>query len=219
MAVPGDTGVVVATGVRISLETECEAHECRALALPLFVQLSKGYEMCSVLSVPDTLEEWREAHRTARKRADRAVRLGYQFREVAREEHSEDIFEINTSLASRQGRPMSSGYRERVHFSPLPEYRCERHRIRTFGVLDDRGTIVAYLWLYRAGDLALVSSILGHGQHLDDGIMHLLVQGAIGAEIPHGGFLVYNRADSGTDGLRQFKSWFGFEATEVEWAL
>jgi hypothetical protein len=210
---------MLATAVRISLETECRPHLCRTLALPLLTQLMSGYETCSVLGVPDTLDEWREGHRTARKRADRASRLGYQFREIAREEHADDIYAINTSLGARQGRPMSQAYRERVTFSPLPEYPCERHRVRTFGVLDARGTLVAYLWLYRAGELALVSSILGHGEHLNDGIMHLLVQGVVGAEIPHGGFMVYNRHDSGQDGLRQFKGWFGFEEAEVAWAL
>ena len=33
------------------------------------------------------------------------------------------------------------------------------------------------------------------------------------------GFFVYNRHDSGTDGLRYYKSKVGFERTEVEWRL
>jgi hypothetical protein len=207
------------TATAISLVAGCESPSCVGFAMPLHRQLRAGYETCSVLGVPETLGEWREAHRTARKRADKAVRLGYQFREVAREEHVEDIYEINTSLEERQGRAMTSAYRERQNFLPLDDYPCPRHAIRTYGVLSGRGKLVAYLWLYRSGELALVSSILGHGEHLDDGIMHLLVQGVVGAEIPHGGFLVYNRHDSGTNGLRQFKEWFGFEATEVEWEL
>jgi hypothetical protein len=207
------------TATAISLVDGCESPSCVGFAVPLHRQLSTGYETCSVLRVPDTLEEWREAHRTARKRADKAVRLGYQFREVAREEHVEDIYAINTSLEQRQGRAMTRAYRERQNFLPLDPYPCPRHGIRTYGVLSGRGTLVAYLWLYRSGELALVSSILGHGEHLDDGIMHLLVQGVVGAEISHGGFLVYNRHDSGQDGLRQFKGWCGFESTEVEWEL
>jgi hypothetical protein len=206
------------TAVRISLEAEHE-EPCASLARPLLLQLMDGYEMCSVLPMPTSVEDWREEHRTARKRANRAERLGYVFREIAREQYSEDIFAINTSLEVRQGRPMSRGYREAQNFMPLPEYPCERHAIRTYGVLSDRGTLVSYCWLYRAGELALVSSILGHGQHLDDGIMFLLVQGVIGAEIPRGGYLTYNRADSGTDGLRWFKERCGFMATGVKWSL
>lgn len=207
------------TGVHISLDAACDFAECARFAFPLHKQLKVGYEVCSVLPVPGTLAEWREGHRTARKRADRAVRLGYQFREIAREEYDDDIFQINTSLDERQGRPMSAGYRERNHYLSLPEYACERHAIRTYGVIDDRGILVAYMWLYRSGELALVSSILGHGEHLANDVMYLLVQGAIEAEVGERGYFVYNRADSGTDGLRYFKSKLGFVPMEVAWEL
>jgi hypothetical protein len=219
--VPRDPGEVVTvetlTAVRIELGG-CPYSSCLDFAAPLFLQLSRGYETCAVMPMPASLEAWREDHRTARKRANRAERLGYQFREIAREEYGHDIFLVNTSLEERQGRPMSNGYREEQTFLPLPEYHCARHAIRTYGVLSDRGTLVAYLWLYRAGDLALVSSILGHGEHLANDVMYLLFQGVVGAESEQGGFFVYNRADSGTDGLRYFKSKLGFEAMEVVWA-
>jgi hypothetical protein len=102
---------------------------------------------------------------------------------------------------------------------PLPEYACERHAIRTYGVLSDRGQLVAYLWLYRAGELALVSTILGHGEHEPNDVMYLLFQGAVEKQAHLGGYFVYNRHDSGTDGLRYFKNKLGFKAKEVEWAL
>lgn len=207
------------TAVRISLEAGCDFEDCAKLTFPLHRQLSSGYETCSVLEVPETLGEWREGHRTARKRADRAVRLGYGFREIAREHYDEDIFAINTSLDHRQGRPMTPSYRERQNYLPLPDYPCERHAIRTYGVTSDRGTLVAYLWLYRVGDLALVSSILGHGEHLASDVMYLLFQGAVEAQAGIGGYFVYNRHDSGTDGLRYYKTRCGFEPMEVAWEL
>lgn len=203
------------TATCISLETECEL--CRAFALPLFKQLSSGYETCSVLPIPESVDDWREKHRTARKRANRAEHLGYRFSEIRREEHDEDIFEINTSLERRQGRPMSAGYHERTHFLPLPDYPCDRHAIRTFGVLTEQGTLVAYLWLYRSGELALVSSILGHGEHLANDVMYLLFQGVVEQQADLGGYFVYNRHDSGTEGLRYFKERLGFTPTEVSW--
>ena len=206
-------------GVVVSLETACDFEECARFAFPLHKQLSTGYERCSVLGVPSTLSEWREGHRTARKRADRAVRLGYLFREIAREQYDEDIFAINTSLEKRQGRRMSAGYRERQNYLPLPEYPCERHAIRTYGVVSDRGRLVAYLWLYRAGDLALVSSILGHGEHMANDVMYLLFQGVVETQAHLGGFFVYNRADSGTEGLHYFKTKLGFQPMEVAWEL
>lgn len=201
--------------VGISLELDHD-QECKDFAGPLYLQLSAGrYGECSVLTLPTTLQEWRDEHRTARKRANRAGRLGYTFAEIDRERFSEDIYAINTSLTERQGRPMAPSYMERVSYSPL-DYPCPRHAVRTYGVLCGR-SLAAYLWLYRAGDLALVSSILGHGNALRDDVMYLLMQGAIGREIEHGGFLLYNRHDSGTDGLRFFKERIGFEETSVEW--
>lgn len=208
-----------AVATRLALLEPCAFSECGEFAEPLLEQLFRGYETCAVLPMPESVEAWRDEHRTARKRANRAERLGYVFREVKRELYAEDIFGINTSLEERQGRRMSVGYRERQNFMPLPTYYCARHAIRTYGVLDRRGTLVAYLWLYRAGDLALVSSILGHGEHLANDVMYLLFQGVVGAESPYGGFFVYNRHDSGTEGLRYFKGKLGFEATEVQWAL
>lgn len=208
----------VMTATRISFAGGCDFAGCTEFAFPLFSQLSRGYERCSLLEVPESLAEWREGHRTARRRAARAFRLGYRFSEIERERFGEDIFQINTSLEERQGRPMSAGYREPVDFSPLPAYPCERHRVRTFGVLSGH-RLVAYLWLYRSGELALVSSILGHGAHLADDVMYLLFEGVVTAEAGNGGWFVYNRHDSGTEGLRYFKSKLGFEATEVEWAL
>jgi hypothetical protein len=209
------SATMIATRISLGIDHE----ECSEFAGPLYLQLRRGYETCSVLQVPASREAWREEHRTARKRANRAERLGYQFREIEREMYAEDIFAINTSLEERQGRPMTAGYRERQNYLPLPDYPCEYHAIRTYGVLDVRGTLVAYLWLYRSGELALVSSILGHGEHLANDVMFLLFQGAVERQAHLGGFFVYNRADSGTDGLRYFKDKLGFVPTEVEWAL
>lgn len=200
---------------KISLDLDHD-EECKDFAGPLYVQLSAGrYGECSVLTLPTTLQEWRDEHRTARKRANRAGRLGYTFAEIDRERFSEDIHAINTSLTERQGRPMAVSYTQQVRYSPL-DYACPRHGVRTYGVLSGH-RLAAYLWLYRAGDLALVSSILGRGDALRDDVMYLLMQGAIGREAEHGGYLVYNRHDSGTDGLRYYKERCGFAEAAVEW--
>jgi hypothetical protein len=204
------------TKTLISLETACDDASCAEFAYPLYKQLSHGYEICSVLAL-GPLSQWRAEHRTARKRADRAKRRGYRFAIVDRHERADEIYEINTSATERQGRPMSRGYHERPTETPLPDYVCTRHAVRTYGVETGHGTLVAYLWLYRAGDLALVSQILGHADHLENEIMYLLFEGMIGEESREPGFVVYNRHDSGTDGLRFFKERLGLQATAVEW--
>ena len=201
------------------METSCAWDECGALARPLLEQMDSGkYDDVSLMRIV-SLDAWREEHRTARKRADRAWRRGYRFNYVDRHLRSDEVFSINTSRSHRQGRPMTAGYLNPVKFDPLPAYPCDRHAIRTYGVTDPHGTLVAYLWLYRAGDLALVSQILGHADHLENEIMYLLWQGMVAAEafVDPDGYIVYNRHDSGTDGLRFYKDRVGLREVSVEW--
>lgn len=200
----------------ISLELTC-SKECAEFAYPLYRQLSSGYDVCSVLRLPDSLSEWRAGNRTARKRADRAQRRGYRFVDVARHERADEVHAINTSAETRQGRPMSSGYHVKPSTQPDPAATCPTHGVHPYGVEDEHGTLVAYLWIYRAGDLALVSQILGHADHLEHEVMYLLWAGMIGRELREPGFVVYNRADSGTDGLRFYKERVGLAATHVTW--
>jgi hypothetical protein len=112
---------------------------------------------------------------------------------------------------------MSEGYQQRSSFGPLPRL-CDEHHVYTYGVTKD-GRLWAYLWLYRSGDLAMVSSILGHAERLRDDVMYLLVTEALGDQSWFGGTAFYNLHNSGTDGLRYFKERLGFRPAEVEWAL
>jgi len=213
--------MTTATRTAIALEIDCRDGECRSFAEPLLSQLVLGrYDECSVLDLDGlNVREWLETHRTFRKRASRAARPGYVVSTFRRDRYADDIFAINTSLERRQGRPMTAGYRERPSETPDPESACRRHEIRPYGVFapDEPFPLVAYAIVLRAGELALVSQILGHGAYLDDGIMFALMKSVLELERDDGGFLVYNRHDSGTAGLRQFKEWIGFEAREVEW--
>lgn len=172
----------------------------------------------SLMLVPDSLEEWRAEHRTARKRADRAQRLGYGFGTIDRSQRNDQIHAINTSLTERQGRPMSDGYLKPVQFGALPDYPCDRHRVHTYGVVKD-DVLYAYLNLYRVGELALVSMILGHGDHLKNDVMWLLFAGLVSEQAGLGGWFYYNRHDSGTDGLRYYKEHQGFREMDLEWVL
>lgn len=206
--------------LRIGLETACDFPDCSLFGYPLFSQLRGGdYDVMAAMRIPGDVTEWRADHRTARKRADRCGRRGYAFTLVRPEERTGEIHAVNTSAAHRQGRPMSSGYQTKPVAKPDPVYPCLRHSVRRYGVETAAGELVAYLWLYRAGELALVSQILGHQQHLENEVMYLLWQGMVEHESAEpDGFIVYNRWDSGQDGLRFFKERVGLAETRVRWA-
>lgn len=207
------------TRIQVSLETGCDHASCAQFAFPLLKHLEAGYEICAAQEIPSDLDEWRDDHRTARKRASRCERRGYLALSLRRENHEQEIHEINNSSARRQGKPMSPSYRAMTRFTPLPSYPCARHAIRTTGVFrPGDGRLVAYLTMYRCGELALVSQILGHADHLHDEIMFLLFRRALEREIRRGpGVVIYNRWDSGTEGLRLHKRLLGFHETEIEW--
>lgn len=205
------------TATRISLEVDC-LPICQRFVVPLYEQMSDGFPVVAAMPIPD-MEEWAAEHRTARKRAGRAERRGYTFHVVRREEHTDELYEINTSAERRQGRPMSESYRKRYEYSPLPDYPCERHQVRTYGVKSPEGRLVAYLWLYVAAQLRLCSTIIGHAAHLANEVMYLLFRGMLEAESERDpdGFVMYHRWDNGTDGLRFYKERVGLREMEVEW--
>lgn len=219
MTVVADVGTVT-----IRLEGDCAGSvECGPLADRVHEQLSGGgySHACSTLPLPADMAAYLAEHRTARKRAAQAARLGYTFAPFSRENHADGIHAINVSMPERQGRPMSAGYRERPSFSPLPDYPCDRHRITAYGVRAADGTLAAYCVIYRVGDLVMFSQILGHGDHLDAGIMYLLVSEVVREQAAAGpGTAFYNRHDSGRGGgLRWMKERLGFTATRVDWRL
>jgi hypothetical protein len=204
----------------VELIGDCPGGGCLEFALNLHkAVMDRKYRVgASIMETPETLSDWRAMHRTARKRADRCERLGYRFAEVDYSLHSEEMFAINTSLPTRQGRPMSDGYLKNIKRGKLPDFPCAVHRTTTYGVMSGQ-RLVAYMTLHRAGELALVSMILGHGDHLQNDVMYLLFQGIVENQAGLGGILYYNRWDSGREGLRFFKERLGFSEGSLEWIL
>lgn len=211
--------MTVVDTVRLGIELGVGCSDrCDLFSRPLLKQLGSGkYDECAVMSLPTSRDEWQDEHRTARKRAWRAEHHGYFASRINRWEFEDDIWRINLSRPVRQGRPMTDSYKDRPTYA-AEKASCALHGVHPYGVLDGHGTLVAYLWLYRAGALALVSQVLGHANHENFGIIYLLFREALTAEgkiAP--GVAVYNRYDSGTDGLRFLKDRLGFQPTPVEW--
>jgi hypothetical protein len=207
------------TATAVTLEVDCPHAICQRFVSPLYEQMSSGRfdEMAAMPLLP--IANWRVQHRTASKRSDRCERRGYTFGVIKREEHSDELHEINTSTERRQGRPMSESYTKHYAYGPLPKYPCERHQVRTYGVKAPDGKLVAYLWLYVAGQLRLCSTIIGHAAHLENEIMYLLFRGMVEVEYERDpdGIVMYHRWDNGTDGLRFYKERVGLRPTEVAW--
>jgi len=204
----------------VALEVDCSHQICQRFVEPLYEQMSGGkFSRCAAMPLPKDMDEWAAEHRTGRKRANRAERRGYTLSVIRREEHSDELYEINTSAERRQGRPMSESYLWHYQYSPLPKYPCERHQVRTYGVKSSEGQLVAYLWLYIAGQLRLCSSIIGHADHLENEVMYLLFRGMLEAESERDsdGVVVYHRWDNGTDGLRFYKERVGLRDTAIGW--
>lgn len=210
---------MIDTRLGCSLEIDCVPRECRRWVLPLYEQMAGGqFDRMAAMPLPD-IDEYVETHRTARKRANRCEARGYTFHVVRREEHSDELHAINISADRRQGRPMSESYTKHYAYGPLPEYRCERHQVRTYGVKAPDGALVAYLWLYVAGQLRLCSTIIGHAAHLGNEVMYLLFRGMLEQEVERDpdGIVMYHRWDNGTDGLRFYKERVGLRDTAIEW--
>ena len=184
---------VVDAPVRLGIElggNTCFEDECVAFAHNLHLQMDSGkYDVCATMPLPRSREAWEAEHRTARKRAWHAEHAGYWAKTLHREQWSTDILEINLSRPYRQGRPMDNSYHHPTT-DALPDYPCGMHAIRGYGVWqlerwsEDHAIerLVAYMFVYRAGDLALVSQVLGHAAHEPSGIMYLLFRHALEAE-------------------------------------
>ena len=178
---------------------------------------------CSILVTPASFDEyWSSPHAYwMRQRVRRAQRDGYRFAAIERDAYLDDIFAINTSLPERQGRPMSEAYRQPpAPQGSLPAFGCPRHALRRYGVLRD-GHLYAYAWVYVIGEMCLLSTILGHGDHMRSGIMALLVAESVRDLMANAGlrYAMYNLHASGTDGLRFFKEQMGFAPYHVTWVM
>lgn len=168
----------------------------------------------------------RHSRAAALRQARRAERLGHACRAFDPRERTTELAAINQSLTERNGRPMTAAYRRSaaelardaetaVEFQPPV---CSRHWDRWRGIFDPAERLVGYTRVRRNGNYALYAQWLGHGDHLGDGVMHLLHQQTaawlIAGEDPavlgveH---LVYAAWRSGGPGLQRWKRAAGFD--------
>jgi hypothetical protein len=151
--------------------------------------------------------------RYARRRVRRAKRLGYTAELFEPEPHHEELLAIHASLPERQGRAIDPEY-----LDPNTVYQ-HGPDVEHMGVLLD-GVVVAYCRLNYAGDVVGTGRVMGHGDHLDNGVMFLLfaeIVGHVKATRPDIDYLLYDTFFGAPEGLRAFKTNLGFRPYYVRW--
>jgi len=162
--------------------------------------------------IPAYLEDIQGKNRGA-YHAKRARTRGYVCTEIDRNDHVDDIHAINTSLDSRQGRPMDQHYMDKVtHFEKQPHFRY-------YGVLTGEGRLVAYANVGHYGNFDAFSQLMG--VRSNDGIMHLLVVEIASRLIEQRKvrYLMYDTFFGAQPGLQQFKRIVGFQPYHARYSL
>jgi hypothetical protein len=145
--------------------------------------------------------------------AKRARARGYVVTEIERNNFIDEIHAVNTSVETRQGRTMDTGYLQKVsHFEAIPHYKY-------FGLLDAHGKLMAYADLAFYGDFCAFSRIIGHRNN--DGIMHLLVVDIVCRLLDEASlnYVMYDTFFGARPGLRQFKTIVGFKPYRAKYRL
>lgn len=148
--------------------------------------------------------------------ARKATKRGYRFLEIDRNNYIDDIYRINTSAKVRQGKQMSSSYlKKQESYNQDPNYRY-------FGVVDSQGRLVAYCNIGFFGEFSLISTLLGHKEYLNDGIMYLMLvefTKIMFQEYKQEGYryIMYDTFFGASDGLKMFKNKLGFVPYKVVW--
>jgi hypothetical protein len=171
-----------------------------------------GVALLALDDVADT-DDYLADLRYARRRVRRATRLGYRVEPFDAVAHREDLLAIHRSLPERQGRPIDADY-----LDPDARPRQGPNVDHLGTLLDD--TVVAYTRLDYVGDIAGLGRVMGHGDHLDNGVMWLLMSGIVEhvkATRPQVPWLFYDTFFGAPDGLRSFKTNAGFRPYRVRW--
>jgi hypothetical protein len=158
-------------------------------------------------------DDYLAGRRHVRKRARRASRMGYSVELFDPVERQSDLLAIHSSLPERQGQPIDPDYLD-PHAVPR-----RGPNVDYLGVLFDRA-VVAYSRLDYLGDIAGLGRIMGHGDHLQNGVMPLLMAAIVDhvkSTRPQARYLFYDMFFGAPDGLRAFKTIVGFRPYYVHW--
>ena len=146
----------------------------------------------------------------------KAAKRNYTFVKINRNDYIDDIYEINTSTEQRQGKPMGEGYLQKVN-----SYKNEAN-YRYFGVVNSENRLVAYCNIAFYGEFALIVTLLGHKNYLNDGIMYLMIvefNKIMFEEYKQKGYkyIMYDTFFGASEGLKRFKKRLKYQPYKVKW--
>jgi hypothetical protein len=154
----------------------------------------------------------------AKKNLKSAKKRKYSYAKIDAVSAIDQIMEINQSRPERGGRPMLPLYSNRSKFELILREIGDAHVVRC-----PAGKIVAYALVSNTGDLWNVDYVLGHGDHLNSGIMYLLMTNVIEEKFElaktagYPKWIMYDTLFGANAGLRQFKAVVGFSPYWVRW--
>jgi hypothetical protein len=145
----------------------------------------------------------------------RAEKNGYYYKPFKGSEYTSDILNIHTSIGIRQGKKMDENYLKKDFQYFDDEWN------QYYGVFYNQ-QLVAYVWMYKLGELNIISRIIGHYDHLKNGIMYLLVTMLTKDIIlrePVVKWVMYDTWFGASDGLKLYKKRLGFKPYKIKWML
>lgn len=145
----------------------------------------------------------------------KAAKLGFVFKTFQPNEYIEQIHAINTSATIRQGKEMEESYKNKIKTFPVDQHNTY------VGIFKD-DLLVAYLWTINSQELVLINRILGHAEHMEGGIMYLLVTSYVERLISTDlkpKVLMYDTLLGASPGLKMFKHRCGFKSYKVNWQI
>jgi hypothetical protein len=187
---------------------------------------------------PD-FETYAESLKRRRQEIERARRRGFHSRPFDRNLYRFELFEVDTSLRFRSGGPVPAAFLRRppervsssvIRTEPSPPS-CQLHWYYDLGVFapahgeattEDR--LVGYLFLKRVGSVVRLTALMGHGEHLADGVVKLLfadgmrwLLGRGEARVRGVRYLHYGAIEHGGPGLVAWKQRFQFKPLLFSW--
>ena len=168
------------------------------------------YYPVAIIKIPKNIEAYLKLiGAKSRNMNKKAQKSGIECRLFDWNEWLDDIYAINTSSNTRQGRAMDSSYQE--YPKQINEQDEEDFRIVHIGAFKEE-MLVGYIELYIYGNFAMTNRILGHKEYLRFGVMNLMVKEAVIYAIESGvGYINYLRMENRkNNSLSAFKYRVGF---------